>query len=134
MHEIVQDYYGKQLQSSADLKTSACCDVSMVPEWLKPLLARIHPEVLERYYGCGLVCPDLLQGRRVLDLGHLWIGRGPQRPDDHCPGRGLLLTALRGREPVRPRGARRRQQGQPRRDCRCLRETAQLRMAGAGRD
>ncbi|MCB1050682.1 MAG: methyltransferase domain-containing protein [Acidobacteria bacterium] len=69
MHEIVQDYYGKQLQSSADLKTSACCDVSMVPEWLKPLLARIHPEVLERYYGCGLVCPDLLQGRRVLDLG-----------------------------------------------------------------
>ena len=32
MHDIVQDYYGKQLQSSADLKTSACCDVSAMPE------------------------------------------------------------------------------------------------------
>lgn len=31
MHEIVQDYYGRQLQSSADLKTDACCDASAVP-------------------------------------------------------------------------------------------------------
>jgi arsenite methyltransferase len=69
MHELVKDYYGRQLQSSDDLKTSACCDASLVPDWLKPLLARIHPEVLSRYYGCGLVCPPLLQGCRVLDLG-----------------------------------------------------------------
>jgi SAM-dependent methyltransferase len=69
MHKIVQDYYGKQLQSTADLKTTACCDASTMPNWLKPLLARIHPEVLTRYYGCGLVCPSLLQGCRVLDLG-----------------------------------------------------------------
>ncbi|MBA4255320.1 MAG: methyltransferase type 11 [Polaromonas sp.] len=68
-HALVADYYGQQLQSSADLKTSACCDASAMPEWLKPLLARIHPEVLSRYYGCGLVCPPLLQGCRVLDLG-----------------------------------------------------------------
>jgi SAM-dependent methyltransferase len=67
--ELVQDYYGKQLQTSADLKTSACCDVSQVPEWLKPLLARIHPDVLSRYYGCGLVSPQSLYGCRVLDLG-----------------------------------------------------------------
>jgi SAM-dependent methyltransferase len=40
-----------------------------MPDWLKPLLARIHPEVLSRYYGCGLVCPPLLAGCRVLDLG-----------------------------------------------------------------
>ncbi|MDP3843640.1 MAG: methyltransferase domain-containing protein [Oxalobacteraceae bacterium] len=69
MHDIVQDYYGRQLQHSDDLKTSACCDISQVPAWLKPLLARIHPEVLARYYGCGLVCPPLLEGCRVLDLG-----------------------------------------------------------------
>jgi len=69
MHEIVQDYYGKQLQGSDDLKTSACCDASAMPEWLKPLLSRIHPEVLSRYYGCGLVCPTQLEGRRILDLG-----------------------------------------------------------------
>ncbi len=69
MHDIVQDYYGRQLQHSDDLKTTACCDISQVPDWLKPLLARIHPEVLSRYYGCGLVCPPLLEGCRILDLG-----------------------------------------------------------------
>ncbi|MGL5988033.1 MAG: methyltransferase domain-containing protein [Burkholderiales bacterium] len=69
MHDIVKDYYGRQLQHSDDLKTSACCDISQVPAWLKPLLANIHPEVSGRYYGCGLVCPPLLQGCRVLDLG-----------------------------------------------------------------
>lgn len=69
MHELVQDYYGKQLRHSGDLKTSACCDASRMPEWLKPLLSRLHPEVLSRYYGCGLVCPPLLEGCRVLDLG-----------------------------------------------------------------
>ncbi len=69
MHEIVKDYYGKQLASTADLKTTACCDISQVPAWLKPLLAKIHPEVQSRYYGCGLVCPPLLEGCRVLDLG-----------------------------------------------------------------
>ena len=69
MHELVQDYYGNQLQSTGDLRTSACCDSDGTPDWLKPLLARIHPEVLDRYYGCGLVCPELLSGRRVLDLG-----------------------------------------------------------------
>lgn len=69
MHNVVQDYYGKQLQSSADLKTTACCDISSLPSWLKPVLSRIHPEVLSRYYGCGLVCPLQLSGCRVLDLG-----------------------------------------------------------------
>ena len=69
MYDIVQDYYGKQLQSTADLKTSACCDIEAIPEWLKPLLSKIHPDVLSRYYGCGLVCPPLLEGCRVLDLG-----------------------------------------------------------------
>ncbi|MFM1895226.1 MAG: hypothetical protein RLZZ385_300 [Pseudomonadota bacterium] len=68
-HALVQDYYGKTLQGSADLKTSACCDVSAMPAWLKPRLAAVHPEVLARYYGCGLVCPPLVEGCRILDLG-----------------------------------------------------------------
>ncbi len=69
MHEVVKDYYGNQLKGTADLRTSACCDSSQMPGWLKPLLARIHPEVTARYYGCGLVCPTLLDGLKVLDLG-----------------------------------------------------------------
>ena len=69
MHDIVQDYYGKQLKHTDDLKTNACCDTNQIPTWLKPLLSRIHPEILSRYYGCGLICPPLLEGCRVLDLG-----------------------------------------------------------------
>lgn len=69
MLELVKDYYGRQLTGTADLKTSACCDISEMPDRLKPLLARIHPEVLERYYGCGLTVPPLIDGARVLDLG-----------------------------------------------------------------
>ena len=69
MHELVREYYGHALQSSQDLKTSACCDAADVPAWLKPVLANVHPEVTARYYGCGLVCPPLLAGCKVLDLG-----------------------------------------------------------------
>ena len=69
IQQLVQAYYGQELQSSADLRTSACCDADAVPAWLKPLLARVHPEVSSRYYGCGLVAPPLLEGCRVLDLG-----------------------------------------------------------------
>lgn len=69
MLESVQNYYGKVLQHSNDLKTSACCDASSMPDWLKPLLAKLHPQVTERYYGCGLVAPAVLEGARVLDLG-----------------------------------------------------------------
>ena len=65
----VQDYYGKQLQASSDLKTNACCDPALMPEYLKPILAKIHHEVDSRYYGCGLVIPPLLDGLKILDLG-----------------------------------------------------------------
>ena len=68
-HAAVQAYYGQELGSSADLKTNACCDAEALPAWMKPLLGRIHPEVTNRYYGCGLVCPPLLEGCKVLDLG-----------------------------------------------------------------
>lgn len=65
----VSQYYGQQLQSSADLLTSACCDSTLMPDWLKPVFSRIHPEVLARYYGCGLVAPQQLEACRILDLG-----------------------------------------------------------------
>ena len=70
MKEIVKEYYGKVLQSSIDLKTDACCttDSSFTPS-LKRQMANIHPEVSSRYYGCGLVHPQVLEGMRILDLG-----------------------------------------------------------------
>jgi arsenite methyltransferase len=68
-HAEVQRYYGETLESSADLKTTACCTADAVPDFIKPMLADIHDEVLQRYYGCGLVLPEALAGLRVLDLG-----------------------------------------------------------------
>lgn len=68
-HETVKQYYGQTLQGSGDLETDACCTVDSVPTHLKPLMAAVHPEVSSRYYGCGLVAPDLLDGAHVLDLG-----------------------------------------------------------------
>ena len=65
----VQDYYGKVLQSSDDLKTDACCTDEGLPNYLKPILSKVHDEVLTRYYGCGLVLPEQLNGMRILDLG-----------------------------------------------------------------
>ncbi len=67
--EIVKEYYGEILQSSRDLKTEACCTTEQVPPYLKAILSNIHEEVLARYYGCGLIAPQLLEGARVLDLG-----------------------------------------------------------------
>lgn len=67
--ESVQHYYGQVLQSSNDLKTSACCTVDAMPVHLRALLAGLHPEVLERFYGCGSPLPPALTGMTVLDLG-----------------------------------------------------------------
>lgn len=39
------------------------------PAYAKKILGQLHPEVLARYYGCGLVLPDVLEGLRILDLG-----------------------------------------------------------------
>lgn len=69
MQEIVQKYYGETLTGSQDLQTDACCTDANLPDFVKPLLARVHAEVQTRYYGCGLVLPELLQGLTILDLG-----------------------------------------------------------------
>ena len=67
--QVVKDYYGKTLSSSADLKTQACCTPGDMPGYVKRLLSNIHCDVLAKYYGCGLVAPHVLEGKRILDLG-----------------------------------------------------------------
>jgi len=69
MRDEVQHYYGEVLQSSADLKTNACCTIDAVPAYVKDVIAQIHAEVLSRYYGCGLILPEALEGAQILDLG-----------------------------------------------------------------
>lgn len=69
MFDEVKEYYGKVLQSSGDLKTDACCTDTDMPDHIKQAMSKIHAEVASRYYGCGLVRPQQLEGMRILDLG-----------------------------------------------------------------
>jgi SAM-dependent methyltransferase len=69
IHNSVKDYYGKELQSSEDLKTNACCELKAPPQYIKDALAKVHDEVMAKYYGCGLTVPDKLEGLKILDLG-----------------------------------------------------------------
>jgi arsenite methyltransferase len=69
VHKEVQRYYGEVLESTADLKTSACCTVVQPASYVKDALALIHDDVMARYYGCGLALPEALAGLCVLDLG-----------------------------------------------------------------
>lgn len=65
----VKQYYGDFLQTSEDLKTNACCTSAEAPDFLKTAMTNIHDQVVAKYYGCGLVAPEELQGMRILDLG-----------------------------------------------------------------
>ena len=69
MYEQVQKYYGETLSHSDDLKTNACCTDESMPDHMKTILANIHDEVMAKYYGCGMVSPQLLKGMKILDLG-----------------------------------------------------------------
>ncbi|QIL74609.1 methyltransferase domain-containing protein [Hymenobacter sp. HDW8] len=68
IQQQVQDYYGTQLRTNQDLKTNACC-TDDIPTAHKKILATLEPEVLEKYYGCGVCVPEAVQGCTVLDLG-----------------------------------------------------------------
>lgn len=65
----IKDYYGRVLHTSQDLRTSACCPADALPAYLRPIAARLHPEVTEKFYGCGSPVPSGVDGCTVLDLG-----------------------------------------------------------------
>lgn len=67
--ESVKNYYGKVLQSTNDLKTTACCTTGVIPDHIKSILSEIEDEVISRFYGCGSPIPEALDGKVVLDLG-----------------------------------------------------------------
>lgn len=69
IHTEVQEYYGKTLQNTDDLKTAACCTITPPPQYIADIMAIIADEVHAKYYGCGLTIPSAIDGLRVLDLG-----------------------------------------------------------------
>ncbi|XP_056624076.1 arsenite methyltransferase [Triplophysa dalaica] len=70
VYNEVKEYYGKILKQSSDLKSNACVpSAKPVPAYVRKALAEIHQDVVAKYYGCGLVVPECLEGCSVLDLG-----------------------------------------------------------------
>jgi SAM-dependent methyltransferase len=69
IRQTVRDYYGETLASKADLQTGACCSSAAMSLAHQAILANIHPEILDRFYGCGSPIPDAIEGSTVLDLG-----------------------------------------------------------------
>ncbi|XP_061576287.1 arsenite methyltransferase [Cololabis saira] len=72
VRENVKKYYGQRLESSCDLQTSAAsCPLacSPPPRSVTDALSLVHPQVIKRFFGCGLPFPAKLEGCRVLDLG-----------------------------------------------------------------
>lgn len=70
IHVDVKDYYGNVLKNTSDLKSNVCTTPSKpYPAFIRQALKKVHPEVSDRYYGCGLVVPESLEGCRILDLG-----------------------------------------------------------------
>ncbi len=65
--ERIKNYYGKVLKTNQNLQTSACCTAEGLPPYLRGI--SIHPEVQEKFYGCGSPIPLALDGCTVLDLG-----------------------------------------------------------------
>mmetsp|Transcript_3695 Transcript_3695/g.8855 ORF Transcript_3695/g.8855 Transcript_3695/m.8855 type:complete len:363 (+) Transcript_3695:108-1196(+) len=68
-HEFVQNYYGKVLSSSKDLKTSACSAIKRPHEEILKVLKLIPTAITDKFFGCGSPLPLGISGCRVLDLG-----------------------------------------------------------------
>ena len=64
----VKEYYGKRLQHTKDLQTSACT-CSKPPAHVIVALKQVPQRVKDRFYGCGNPVPQGIEGLSVLDLG-----------------------------------------------------------------
>ena len=78
----VKEYYGETLATTADLKTNACCTAHAPPKAIRDILAKVPPEVIAKYYGCGSPLPqgievpsDLAVARDgiVMSLRNWWV-------------------------------------------------------------
>lgn len=67
--QSVQNYYGKVLSTTKDLKTSACTAAGRPHQLIVEALRDVPDEIKQKFYGCGAPLPLGIDGLRVLDLG-----------------------------------------------------------------
>lgn len=67
----VQDYYGKRVKKTSDLQTNVCTisGGGGMTANAKAAYKQLHEEVVAKYYGCGTIVPEAIEGCHVLDLG-----------------------------------------------------------------
>lgn len=62
VHDQVSQYYGTELKSTKDLKTSACTATGRPSASIRALLKAVPDEVLAKFYGCGAPLPLGING------------------------------------------------------------------------
>lgn len=68
--ESVTNYYGKVIQQTKDLKTSACTTASKPHRLIREALKLVPKPIQDKFYGCGVTVPaGGIEGLSVLDLG-----------------------------------------------------------------
>ena len=65
----VKEYYGKILESTKSLKTSACTMSSRPSDTILNILKKIPSEIKNKFYGCGSTIPMGIENLKILDLG-----------------------------------------------------------------
>src|SRR5947209_7912292 len=68
-YSSVQEYYGKVLTKSKDLKTGACTAGGKPHQLIREALKLVPDEIIEKFYGCGNPIPLGIEGLDVHDLG-----------------------------------------------------------------
>jgi len=70
IHDSLQEYYGKTINSTNDLKTKACmCAPDAHSKEVRAVMPLIADEIISRFYGCGSPIPPFIEGKTILDLG-----------------------------------------------------------------
>ncbi len=59
---LAQEYYGKVLSTSADLKTNACTAAGRPHRLIRDIMQRIPAAVSDKFYGCGAPLPLGIKG------------------------------------------------------------------------
>ena len=68
-YKHVKEYYGKILESTSSLKTSACTMSNKPSKIISDIMKKIPIEIKNKYYGCGTTIPMGIEGLTILDLG-----------------------------------------------------------------
>ena len=68
VHSAVKSYYSS-LNSTSEIKTSACSIPQEKIFPYKPYLKNIPCEIISKFYGCGMPIPFGIKNLTVLDLG-----------------------------------------------------------------